>query len=134
MMLLYILTVLIGTVILTLCLYFGVQVIVSKNKAQDKKLMIFVCALLIVLVIPLIVGFIAQILALIGGLLAAIRDTPNQLMNLVPILVFLLMIILIHFFLDVSWSDSVWIGLIGLFFLYILLTVVPELLVFPTGA
>jgi hypothetical protein len=130
-----IIAVLVATILLGLCLYLASNWIVSKRYATDHVVMIFVTALVLVLVVPIVAGYIGQGLSLIGGLIASIRNTPNQLMQMVAIVQFLLFLIIVRLLMKPDdWKDVLWISLIGLFLLYLLYTALPELLIFGPAA
>ncbi|MBY9007152.1 MAG: hypothetical protein KGD63_10375 [Candidatus Lokiarchaeota archaeon] len=131
----YVLAILIATVIIGLVIYITVILIDSKHKASNKALVIFLLALIIVVVIPLVLAVIATAMEAIGTPLTQLRDppTPNFLMYLVPIFGFLLILACTKFLLDLSWSSSLWIALLAIFFLYIIFTVIPELYTFIWG-
>lgn len=126
--LLFILWLILATVIVTLIMYIAVLLIESKRKASDKKFLIILLAFICVLIIPIILGAINQVLGAIGSLIAF--SGSNYLPNLTPIIGFLIILILVKFFIDISWDHAVWISLLTLFFLFLLYTMIPELYAF----
>jgi hypothetical protein len=133
---LYVVFILIATVILWLCIWLATRLIVSKTFASDKKIALLIAALLIVIVVPLISGAIGSVLNLIGNALADLRTLiyphgVNHLGALTSVIEFLLILIVLKLIVRLEWKDAVWIALIALFFLYIILTLLPELGVFP---
>jgi hypothetical protein len=128
----FLLGIIIGTVILGLIIYLAVLLIESKTKASDKVVLIFLLALITILILPPVLGAIGQMLSAIGNVFVAIRDVfggggANYLVQLVPIIGFLILLVLTKFFIDIRWETSVWISLLTLFLLYILLSLIPEL-------
>lgn len=121
---------LLATVIVTLIIYIVVILLESKTKASDKKFMIIILAFLIVLVLPIIINAVSTVLDALGGALAEIRNTPNYLLLLAPIIGFLFLLILTKYLIDIPWDKAVWISLLTLFVLYILFTLIPELYTF----
>ncbi|TFG03846.1 MAG: hypothetical protein EU542_00540 [Promethearchaeota archaeon] len=123
--LLFILWLIVATVIVALILYIAVLLIESKTKASDKKFLIILLAFICVLIIPIVLGAINQVLGTIGSLIAF--SGSNYLTNLTPIIGFLIILILVKFFIDISWDHAVWISLLTLFLLFLLYTMIPEL-------
>ncbi len=126
---------LIATIILTLILYLAVRLIVSKIKANEHKFTIILLALIIVLLLYFIRPAVALVLQIIGDGLAGIRNVfdnkgHNYLINLVPIIGFLIIMVLTKTFLKITWDKSTWIALLTLFVLYIFYSLVPELFTF----
>lgn len=130
---LFIIGLIVGTIVIGLILYLATMLIISSRKARDKVVLIFIEALIAVLVLPLIIGAIAQVLGAIGGALATIRDAldgggaAGYLPQLAIIFGFLILLAMTKFFLDTTWESALWISIIVLFVLYCLLTVFPEL-------
>lgn len=125
----------IATVIVALIAYIVVLLLESKTKASDKKFMILLLALIIVLFLPVVLNAIGQVLGAIGDALASIRDAidnggQNFLVLLVPVFGFLILLVLVKFLIDIPWDNSVWVSLLLLFLLYILFSLVPELYTF----
>jgi hypothetical protein len=126
---------LIATVIVALIIYIVVLLLESKTKASDKKFMILLLALIIVLFLPVVLNAIGAVLSAIGGALADIRNAidnggQNFLIQLVPVFGFLILLVLVKFLIDIPWDNSVWVSLLLLFLLYILFSLVPELYTF----
>ncbi|MFO8019417.1 MAG: hypothetical protein R6U96_12355 [Promethearchaeia archaeon] len=124
--------IIIGTVLLTLIIYLAVRLIESEHKANDKKFMIFLVALICVLILPFVLGVIGTILNTLGDILANLRNAldgggRNYLGNLVSIIGFLIVLFLLKVFIDLTWESSMWVALLTLFMLYILYSLVPEI-------
>ena len=134
----FIVSLIIGTILVTLFMYLAVRAIETKHKASDKKLMILLAAFLAVFLLPIIAGAIGQVLGAIGGILATLRNTiysggmggQDYLSGLVPIIYFLMLFIVVKYLVDIKWENSVWVSLLTLFLYYILLSLVPELATF----
>jgi hypothetical protein len=124
----FVLWLVLATIIVTLIIYIAVVLIQSKTKASDKKFIIIILAIICVLIIPVVLGAINQVLGAIGSLIAF--SGQNYLTNLTPIIGFLLILVLVKFFIDISWDHAVWISLLTLFFLFLLYTMIPELYAF----
>jgi len=122
----FIIWLIIGTIILGIFIYLAVRFIVSKTKANDKKIMCLIIALIGLLVIPLISGIIGTVLTLIGSLPETISGA-NYMGQLVPIIQYLLFLIVIKFLLDEDWGTATWISLIALFLLFFLYSCFPIL-------
>ena len=123
--LLYVLWLILATVIVALIIYIAVLLIASKTKASDKKLLIILLAFICVLIIPIVLGAVSSVLGAIGSLIQF--SGSNYLVQLTPIIGFLLILILVKFFLDITWDHAVWISLTTLFFLFLLYTMIPGL-------
>lgn len=123
--LMFVLWLILATVLVALILYIVVLLIASKTKASDKKFVIIILALIFVLIVPIILGAINQVLSVIGNLVAF--SGSNYLINLTPIIGFLIILILTKFFISIPWDQAVWISLLTLFFLFLLYTMIPEL-------
>ena len=128
-----ILGIIIGTIIVTLILYLIVRIIESEHRANDKIFMIVLEAFIAVFILPIILGAVSTVLGAIGSIPQAIRDAldgggANYLIMLVPIVGFLILLALTKFLIDISWESALWISLILLFILYIIYSIVPELL------
>jgi len=121
----FILWLILATVIVTLIIYISTLLIESKTKASDKKFLIILLAFICVLIIPVVLGAINSVLEAIGELIAF--SGTNHLVKLTPIIGFLIILVLTKFFLDISWDHAVWIGLLTLFFLFLLYTMIPGL-------
>ncbi len=130
--LLFIVWLILATVIVTLIIYIAVDIVESKTKASDKKYFILLIAFLAVLVLPIIVGVIGMVLGILGNLLASARSLidgggANFLVQLVPIIFFILLLVLLKFLIDMTWESSLWCALLTLFVLYIIYSLIPEL-------
>ncbi|MHA1340720.1 MAG: hypothetical protein ACTSRZ_11375 [Promethearchaeota archaeon] len=123
----YFIWLIIGVIILTLILWLAVRIIVSKTKASDKKWMIILLSILVLIILPLVSGLIAQILNLIAQLPLLLPWGQNYLVQLVPIVEFLLFLVLVKFLISVDWGNALWISLLGLFLLYLLYSFFPVL-------
>ena len=130
----FIVMVLVATMILGLFIWLATRWISSKTKAKDKIVMIFLLALVMVLLIPLLEGLLAYIFGVIGNVigwpatqLAFLGNPQNFLMALVGIIIFLIFMVFVKLFLNETWSNSVWIALLSLFLLYLLYTLIPAL-------
>ena len=121
----FILWLILATVIVALILYISVLLIASKTKASDKKFIIVILAFIFVLILPIILGAINNVLGEIGNLVAF--SGSNYLIQLTPIIGFLIILILTKFFISIPWDQAVWISLLTLFFLFLLYTMIPEL-------
>ena len=133
--LMFILWLILATIIVTLIMYIAVRVIESEHKASDKKFMILLTAFIAVLILPIIAGIIAIVLGAIGNLIAMIRNLldgggANYLIQLVPIVIFLILLMLVKVLIDLDWTSAVWVTLLTLFVFYIIYSLIPELYVF----
>jgi hypothetical protein len=120
--------------LLGLFIWLATRWISSKTKAKDKLLMIFLLALLMVLLIPLLEGLLTTVFGFIGEVvnwparqLAFLGGSANFLGALVGIIVFLVFMVFVKMFINETWSNSVWIALLSLFLLYLLYTLIPVL-------
>jgi hypothetical protein len=123
----FIVWLIIGTIILGLFIYLAVWLIVSKTKAKDRLLMIFIAAFLGIFLLPIVAGAIGSILNAIGGIPALLPWGENNMGGLVPIVQYLLFIIIIKFLISLEWGNAVWITLIALFLLFLLYSFFPVL-------
>jgi len=128
----YIIWLVLATIIVALILYIAVRLVDSKLRASDKKWMILLIAFIMVLIIPLVVGAITIVLGVIGDLLAGLRtflypSGQNFLVQLAPVIAFLILFLLVKFLITDSWEHSIWISLITFFFLFLIYCVLPEL-------
>lgn len=130
----FILWVILATMILGLFIWLATRWISSKTKAKDKLLMIFLLALVMVLLIPLLEGLLATVFGFIGDIvnwpatqLTFLGGQANFLGALVGIIIFLVFMVFVKMFLNETWSNSVWIALLSLFLLYLLYTLIPVL-------
>lgn len=124
----FVLWLIVATIIVALIIYIAVLLIASKTKASDKKFLIILLAFICVLIIPIVLGAINSVLSAIGQLIAF--SGTNYLTQLTPIIGFLIILILVKFFLDITWDHAVWISLTTLFFLFLLYTMIPDLYAF----
>jgi len=127
--------VIIATIIMALIIFIAVLLIESKEKVKDKKVLIIVLALIVVLVLPFIRQVVILLLTATGDLIAGIRNLidnggTNYLLNLVPIVGFLVLLLLTKYLLDTPWDKAVGISLLTLICLYIIYSVIPELYLF----
>ncbi len=130
----FILWVVVATMILGLFIWLATRWISSKTKAKDKIIMIFVLALVMVLLIPLLESVLSYVFGIIGDVvnwparqLAFLGGAANFLGALVSIIIFLVFMCFVKLFLNETWSNSVWIALLSLFLLYLLYTLIPAL-------
>lgn len=131
----FIIGLLITSILLWLMLYFSSSLIISKSYAHDKRLMLLIAAIILVLVVPLIAGVINTVLTAIGSLFDGLRDLidgqgQNFVANLGVIVSFLLFLAILKYLCSMEWDRALWISLLGLFFLYCLYSVFPELTTF----
>jgi len=130
----FILWVILATMLLGLFIWIATRWISSKTKAKDKLLMIFVLALVMVLLIPLLEGLLDTVFGFIGDFvnwparqLTFLGGAANFLGALVGIIIFLVFMVFVKMFINETWSNSVWIALLSLFLLYLLYTLIPVL-------
>ena len=129
----FILWVVVATMILGLFIWLATRWISSKTKAKDKIIMIFLLALVMVLLIPLLESVLNYVFSIIGGVnwparqLTFLGGEANFLGALVGIIIFLVFMCFVKLFLNETWSNSVWIALLSLFLLYLLYTLIPAL-------
>ncbi len=121
----FVLWLIVATIVVALIIYIATLLITSKTKASDKKFLIILLAFICVLILPIVLGAINSVLSVIGGLIAF--SGQNYLPQLTPIIGFLIILILVKFFLDITWDHAVWISLTILFFLFLLYTMIPGL-------
>ncbi|MHA1670915.1 MAG: hypothetical protein ACTSV5_10125 [Promethearchaeota archaeon] len=121
----FVLWLIFATIVVALIIYIAVLLIASKTKASDKKFLIILLAFICVLIIPIVLGAVNSVLGAIGNLIAF--SGSNYLTQLTPIIGFLIILILVKFFLDITWDHAVWISLTTLFFLFLLYTMIPGL-------
>lgn len=129
---LLILWIVLAIVVVTLVIYLAVKVVESEHKASDKKFFILLIAFIAVVVLPIVLGFIGAILGFLGDSLVFLRSLvggggQNFLVQLVPIIGFIILLALIKFLIDLTWESSLWVSLLTLFVLYIIFTLLPEL-------
>ncbi len=130
----FILWVVVATMILGLFIWLATRWISSKTKAKDKIVMIFLLALVMVLLIPLLESVLAVALGAIDSVvgwpatqLSFLGTGGGYLLALVGIVVFLVFMVFVKLFINETWSNSVWISLLSLFLLYLLYTLIPAL-------
>ncbi len=121
----FVLWLIIATIVVALIIYIAVLLITSKTKASDKRFLIILLAFICVLILPIVLGAINSVLGVIGNLIAF--SGSNYLTQLTPIIGFLIILILVKFFIDITWDHAVWISLTTLFFLFLLYTMIPGL-------
>ena len=131
----FIIWLIVATIVIALILFIVVILLESKTKASDKKFLILLLAFIIVLLLPVVLNAVRLVLEAIGGVFEEIRNAiddggANFLVNLVPIIGFLILLVLVKYLLDLPWDTSVWISLLTLFILYILYCLAPELYTF----
>ena len=129
---LVILYVLIATIFLWLMLWLATRFIVTKDFASNKKFILLLVALLMVVLIPLVSGVVAIIVGWQGEAMVWIRSLidnggHNYTTALVPIIIFLLFLLILKFLAGMDWKDTTWVALIALFLLYMLYSLLPEL-------
>lgn len=130
----FILWVVVATMLLGLFIWLATRWISSKTKAKDKIVMIFLLALVMVLLIPLLEGLLHTVLIAIDSVvgwpasqLPFLGSGGGYLLALVGIIIFLVFMVFVKMFLNETWSNSVWIALLSLFLLYLLYTLIPAL-------
>ena len=127
--------ILIATIFLWMMLWVATRFIIGKDFASDRKIMLLIAALLIVVLVPIVTETIMFVLDLFGELAAGLRNLidsggQNYVTQMAPIISFLLFLIVLKFMVGMDWKDTTWISLIGIFLLYILYSLVPELYYF----
>ena len=130
----FILWVVVATMILGLFIWLATRWISSKTKAKDKIIMIFLLALVMVLIIPLLesvlcvaLGAIDRVVGWPATQLDFLGTGGGYLLGLIGIIVFLVFMLFVKLFLNETWNNSVWIALLSLFLLYLLYTLIPAL-------
>ncbi|MHA1777455.1 MAG: hypothetical protein ACTSWC_11820 [Promethearchaeota archaeon] len=125
--------ILIASILLWLMIWLAARLIISKSYAVDKKFLLLISALVLVIVIPIVGSGASYVLGLIGNAFAGLRDliTPGQgrnyVVQLVPIVVFFVFLVILKFLAGMEWRDATWISFISLLLLYCLYSLVPEL-------
>ena len=125
--------ILIASILLWLMLWLASRLIISKSYATDKRFMLLIAALVLVIVVPLVGSGASYILNLIGGLFAGLRDLiqpghgQNYVGQLVPIVVFFVFMVILKLLAGMDWRDATWISFLSLLLLYCLYSLVPEL-------
>ena len=130
----FIIYLLIASILLWLCLYLASSWIISKEYASNKKLMLLISAIILVLLVPLISGGIGSLLGDVGTLFADLRNLvvkggSSQTGVFTIIIAFLLFMLILKFLCGMErWDKVLWISLIGLFLLYCFYSAFPELM------
>lgn len=128
-----IIAIVVATILLWLMLWLATGWIVSKSYAQNKKVLLLVAALILVIVVPILAGLVAVVLNAIGNGIASLRNLidgggANMVGVLVSVISFLLFMIILRLIVGLDWKDTTWVSLIGLFLLYCLYSFFPELI------
>lgn len=128
----YLIALVVSSLLLWLMLYLASRWIESKSYAEDKKTELLLTAFIIVIILPIIADGVAFILNAIGGGIAEARTAinpsgSNYLINLVPVINFLVFLTLLKFIADMAWKKALWVSLLGIFLLYCLYSFFPEL-------
>ena len=124
--------ILIATILLWLMLFIATKLIVDKDFASDKKIALFFASLILIIVLPIISGYLATAMSFLGDLMVQLRGLidgggHNYVAQLSAILYFLLFILLLKFIVGMDWKDTTFIALIGLIMLYMLYSLIPEI-------
>jgi hypothetical protein len=119
---LYLVWLVVSIILFGLMLYLAIRWLISKSKAHDKLVMIFLCSFLCVFLVPIVAGAIGGLLVQVGALFSY---NPNYMGLMTPILMYLMMLVVIKYLIDVPWDRAVWISLVSIFLLLLLLTIVP---------
>lgn len=125
--------ILIASILLWLMLWLSARLIISKSYAVDKKFILLIAAIILVILVPLVGSGAGFILGLLGDLFSSLRNliTPGQgrnyVVQLVPIVVFFVFMVILKFIAGMDWRDATWISFISLLLLYCLYSLVPEL-------
>lgn len=124
--------ILIASILLWLMLWLASRLIISKTYAKDKRFILLIAAVVLVIVIPLVGSGAGFVLGLIGDAFASLRDLiapsgRNYVVQLVPIVVFFVFLVILKFLAGMDWRDATWISFISLLLLYCLYSLVPEL-------
>jgi hypothetical protein len=125
--------ILIATIVFWLMLWLATRIVVSKDFASDKKFMLLLTALLMVVLVPIITSALVSVLVWVGGLMVDLRGLlggggHNYVTGLAPIISFLIFMIFLKFLVGMDWKDTTWVALIGIFLLYVFYSLVPELI------
>jgi len=131
--------ILIATILFWLMLWLATRLIVSKDFASNKKIMLLLTALLMVVLVPIITSAIVTVLGWAGDLMVNIRtffntllsisgDGHNYVTGLASVISFLIFMIFLKFLVGMDWKDTTWVALIGIFLLYVFYSLVPELI------
>ncbi|NIQ07754.1 MAG: hypothetical protein GWO20_19170 [Candidatus Korarchaeota archaeon] len=113
-------------------LYLASRWIVSVDFASKKKSSLFISALIIVIILPLVAEGIGEILTIIGEIIVEGRNAiapsgSNYLVRIVPVISFLVFLAILKFITNMEWRNSLWISLLGIILLYCLYSFFPEL-------
>ncbi len=126
--------ILIASILLWLMLWLATRLIVTKSFASDKKFMLLIAALLTVVLVPLVAEAIMYVLNFAGEGMRLLRNLvdpnnggSNYIGNLAPIIAFLIFYFLLRILVRMDWKDTLWVSLIGIFLLFMLYSLVPEL-------
>lgn len=122
----------VSSVLLWLMIYLASRWVISEDYANRKKGVLFLSALIIVILLPILGEFIGMVLQTIGDIIVDARNliTPsgvNYVVGLVPVINFLIFLAIMSYFGDMSWKQSLWVSLLGVFLLYCLYSFFPEL-------
>ncbi len=127
-----VLYIIIATIFLWMMLWLAARWVISRDFAKNNVLVLLLSALLLVVLVPIVTDGIMFVLSLVGELMQDIRDIfgtpgPNYVGLLAPIISFLLFLVILKLLVGMDWKDALWVGLIGIFLLYLLYTLLPEL-------
>ncbi|MHA1646181.1 MAG: hypothetical protein ACTSVU_04015 [Promethearchaeota archaeon] len=123
---------LIAVILLWLALWLSTRIFVGKNFAKEKKFILLLSSLLIVVIVPLVTGGLIGVLKIPGDLMVSLRDLlggggHNYVTNLAPIISFILVMVILKLLVRFDWGDCFWVAIIGIFLLFLLYSLVPEL-------
>ncbi|MHA1673797.1 MAG: hypothetical protein ACTSYI_09210 [Promethearchaeota archaeon] len=125
--------ILVASILLWLMIWLASRLIISKSYASDKRFMLLIAAVVLVIVIPLVGSGAGYVLGLVGDLFAGIRNLiqpgygQNYVVQLVPIVVFFVFMVILKLLAGMDWRDATWISFLSLLLLYCLYSIVPEL-------
>ena len=124
----------IGVLLLFLANYLATWRIESKTLAKRKKVQCFFVALMGLLMFIIVIQGWNYITSLMGPIITDPFSWPDTgyLQILGPIIVFLIYIVLVHWLIDVSWKNCVWISLLAILLLALFLAFTPYLGEFMT--
>ena len=122
----------VATILLWISFYFATKWIISDNFASDKKLMLLLSALIMVILLVLVGGLISTILGWIGWPFTEIRNAidgggQNMVPQIAVLIVFLLFMVILRFMTKMNWEHTTWVSLIALILLYCVYSAIPEL-------
>ena len=122
----------IATVFLWLMLWVACRWIISRDFAKSNTIALLICSLLMVILIPIVTGALVMVIGLPGELMVAIRDIfggggQNYVYGMAPIIAFLLFMVILKYIVGMDWKDTLWVALIGIFLLFLLYSLLPEL-------